>query len=603
MKRAFMIAAGVAAVVFLTVLAAGIALYRWYPHRIVTYTSLARSYIHTLTAPAGTTITESNPAYDPPRAATARLVAAAVDNATPGTDWPSYNRTLASERFSPLDEINPKTVSRLKVICTYDTKQFSNFESGVIMVNGALIGTTEFDIFSIDPTTCAEHWRTHEHTAPSYYATNRGAAYFDGMLFRGAQDGWVRAYDFTNGKRIWETEIADPRLGETVPASPIAWKGLIFVGNASDDAKGGKGRVYALDAKTGNIVWEFYLVPKVAGDPTRGPEGASPLDASTWNNAPGIPISGGGTWTSLTLDPATGELYVPVGNPSPAFAARVREGANLFTGSVVVLDAKTGAYKRIFEIAPADWHDWDVNNTPILIQTLGGKRLLVAAPKDGHVYGFDPAGGAPLYRVPVTRIENVDTPLAVDKEVRFCPGVAGGAEWNSPAYDPQTNLILTGETEWCSTITVQTDQQLRDARPGQTWFGNASRNPFRLFGRFDEGWAGWLYAVDADSGAWKWRLKSNYPIEGGVTPTAGGVVMFGDLGGNFYVLDAENGQKLWGQKIGGAIGGGLITYVAGGRQRVAVATGLANVSMPTDVSTGKIVVLGLDGGAAVLPRS
>ena len=592
--------AGAALAVVLVGVGAGIALYYLFPHEALRYTIFARSYIHSWTAPAGTTTTELNPAYEAPGIRAPKLASvAATANAAVDGEWPSYNRTLTSERYSPLDEINPKTIEKLKVICTYDTKQFTNFESGLIMVNGALIGTTELDIFSIDPVTCAENWRTHENIPPSYYATNRGPSYLDGMLFRGFQNGRVRAYDSKTGKPIWETAIADPKLGESVGAAPIAWDGLVFVGNASGDAKGGKGRVYGLDAKTGKIVWEFYLVPKVESDPTRGPEGASPLDTSTWDNAAGMPISGGGTWTSLTLDPAKGELFVPVGNPSPAFALNVRTGVNLFTGSIVVLDALTGAYKRHFELAPGDWHDWDVSNPPILIQTMGGKELMAAAPKDGHLYGFDRASNALLYRSPVTRIENVETPFAVGKDVRFCPGVAGGDEWSSPAYDPRTNLILAGEIEWCTTISLQTDEQLRNARPGQAWFGNAFHNPFHLFGtqdRIDRSWGGWVYAVDADSGVWKWRLKSNYPIEGGVTPTAGGVVMFGDLGGNFYLLDAETGRKLWGRKIGGAIGGGLITYSAAGGQKIAVATGLANINMPTEVTTAKIVVLGLAGG-------
>ena len=147
--------------------------------------------------------------------------------------------------------------------------------------------------------------------------------------------------------------------------------------------------MYALDAKTGKIVWQFFLVPKTEGDIVRGPEGASPLDASTWNNIPGAPISGGGAWTSTTLDPATGLLYVPVGNPAPDFDNSVRQGDNLFTGSVVVLDAKTGAYKNHFQLVPRDWHDWDVSNPPALIKTMGGKRLMAVSPKDGHLYGYD----------------------------------------------------------------------------------------------------------------------------------------------------------------------------------------------------------------------
>jgi len=611
MTKVLLAVAAMAVALTVMGIGAGVALYHLYPHEVVRYTSLARNYIRSWTAPAGTVTTELNPAYHAPATAAPRLAAAApelVAAAAPAgeaerKDWPSYNRTLTSERYSPLDEINPATVEKLKIVCSYDTRQYSNFESGLIMAHGALIGTTEFDIFSLDPATCAENWRTHENLPPSYYATNRGASYLNGMLFRGFEDGRVRAYDFKTGKRIWETAIADPSLGESAPAAPIAWDGLVFIGNASGDARGGKGRVYALDAKTGKVVWEFYLVPRVEGDRVRGPQGASPLDKSTWANAAGIPISGGGSWTSLTLDPETGELFVPVGNPSPAFARALRGGANLFTGSIVVLDARTGAYKRHFEIVPKDWHDWDVSSPPILIRTAGGKNLMADAPKDGRLYGFDRESDTLLYRTPVTRIENVDTPFAPGKQVRFCPGVAGGDEWSSPAYDPRTNLIVAGEIEWCTTVTLQTNEELRAARPGQTWFGNEAHNPFHLFGRqdrVDSGWAGWVYAVDADSGVWKWRLKSNYPIEGGVTPTAGGVVMFGDLGGNFYVLDAETGRKLWGRKIGGPIAGGVITYWTGGGQKIAVATGLANVTMPTAVTTGKIVVLGLDGAASTV---
>ncbi len=589
------IAAVVAVSLALMVPAAKRALYRSNPVRAAVFAGLARNYIWSWTAPPGATTTELNPNYHGPGAVAPGAVAPASP-ATLADDWPSYNKTLTSERYSPLDQINRKNVGQLTVLCTYDTKNYTSLESGLIMVNRALIGTTHSDIFSLDPATCAENWRTHEDVAPQVMSLNRGVAYMDGMLFRGAYDGRVLAYDFRTGKRIWQTPIADPDRSEIVTGAPIGWNGLIFIGNAGGDFKGVKGRVYALDAKTGKIIWEFYLVPKSEGDPTRGPQGASPLDRSTWSNAPGIPISGWATWSSFTLDPATGDLYVPVGNPSPVYAMGLRQGENLFTDSIVVLDAKTGAYKRHFKLAPRDWHDWDVSSAPSLIQTKGGKRLLSVAPKDGHLYGIDLAANTPVYRVPVTKIENVDVPFAVGKEVRFCPGASGGAEWNGPAYDPSTNLILTGEVEWCTTVSLQTDQEIEEAPTGSPWAGNGMLNPIHLFGVYDEpgaSWGGWVYAADADTGVWKWRLRSNYPIVSGMTPTAGGLVFFGDTGGNFYALDAATGQKLWGRKLGGALGGGVITYTAGGAQKVAVATGLANIYWPTDVATGKIVVLGL----------
>jgi alcohol dehydrogenase (cytochrome c) len=552
-----------------------------------------RSAVLSLFAPPGAVATEANPNYKG-----AAAPAPAVPPSPAAADWPSYNKTLTSERFSDLSQINTKNVAKLKVLCSYDTGRLTSFETGPIMVEGALIGTTEFDIFSINPATCAENWRTHEEYPSYILPTNRGAAYLDGMLFRGTQDGRVLAYDFKTGKRLWETTIADVKKGEDVPAAPIAWQGLVFVGNAGGDFKGGKGHMYALDAKTGKIVWQFFLVPKTEGDVVRGPEGASPLDTSTWKNVPGAPISGGGSWTSTTLDPATGLLYVPVGNPAPDYDNSVRQGDNLFTGSVVVLDAKTGAYKNHFQLVPRDWHDWDVSNPPILIRTRGGKRLMAVSPKDGHLYGFDLADNKRLYRTPVTRIENAEEPFSTEKDVHFCPGAAGGGEWNSPGYDPLTNFIFTGDVDWCTTVRLQTRQEVVASAPGQFWTGERTFNPADVFGQFarsDGHWGGWLHAVDADTGVWKWRLKSNYPILGAVTPTAGGLVFFGDVGGNFYALDAATGQKLWGKKIGGAIAGGVITYTANGAQKIAVATGFVSPAFPTEIRRAKIAILGIEG--------
>ena len=438
MRSKLLIVAGVLVVVGAA--AAGTSYVYW--DQAVPLVGMAINYVLSWSAPPGTTTTELAAASkDSEALAPSPSSAERLSNATAG-DWRSYNKTLTSERYSQLTKINTKNVGNLKVLCTYDTGQYTSFETGPIMVNNALIGTTEHDIFSLDPSNCHENWRAHEDYKPaSLLAVNRGAAYMDGLLFRGTEDGRVLAYDFKTGKRIWETTIADPKLGELTPAAPIAWDGLVFIGNAGGDNKGVKGRMYALEAKTGKIVWEFYLVPKTAGDPIRGPQGATPLDKSTWKNATGTPITGGATWTSYTLDPTTGELYVPGGNPAPDFATGPREGANLYSGSIVVLDARTGAYKSHFKLVPKDWHDWDVSTAPALIQTRGGKKLLSVAPKDGHVYGFDLATNTMLYRTPATRIENTEAPFAIDKPVHFCPGTVGGAEWNGPAYDPQTNLV------------------------------------------------------------------------------------------------------------------------------------------------------------------
>src|SRR5579872_3726094 len=225
MRNKLLIIAGV--LVVIGVVAGGTIYAYW--DQAVPLAGMAINYVRSWSAPPGTTTTELAAASkDAGTPAPSASSAAPLPNATTG-DWPSYNKTLTSERFSPLSQINTKSIGNLKVLCTYDTGQYTSFETGPIMVNNALIGTTEHDIFSLDPANCHENWRTHEDYKPaSLLAVNRGAAYMDGLLFRGTEDGRVLAYDFKTGKRVWETTVADPKLGESTPAAPIAWDGLVL---------------------------------------------------------------------------------------------------------------------------------------------------------------------------------------------------------------------------------------------------------------------------------------------------------------------------------------------------------------------------------------
>ena len=204
-------------------------------------------------------------------------------------DWPSYNETPTAERYSTLSEINTQNVNNLKILCTYDTREQTSFQTGLIEVDGRLYGTTEKDTFALEPSTCAEAWRAHEeYQSASPLKVNRGVAWAEGRLFRGTQDGRVIAYAADSGRKLWETAIADPRVAETVPAAPVVWHELVFVGNAGGDNKGVKGRMYALDAASGKIRWETYLVPTDAAE----------AKAQGWGNPPDVPVTGGATWTT-----------------------------------------------------------------------------------------------------------------------------------------------------------------------------------------------------------------------------------------------------------------------------------------------------------------
>jgi alcohol dehydrogenase (cytochrome c) len=503
------------------------------------------------------------------------------------TDWPSYNRTLSSERYVPLDQINKANVAGLKQVCVYDLGLDTSFQTGPIVIGRTLYGSTEMDTFAIDAGTCQQKWRVHEDIKGAL-PVNRGVAYLDGQIFRGMQDGRVFSYDAATGKKLWETRIADPKKGESVPAAPIAWNGMVFIGNAGGDRYEGRGRMYALDAKTGKNLWETYLVPN-DGAPAPNNERMQAIARASWGNAKGIPVSGGATWTSYTLDPARGLLYIPGGNPSPDFLKEVRPGDNLFSDSIVILEAKTGVYRGHYSLVPNDFHDWDVAGAPTLVTTKAGKHVMAATPKDGQLYVYDTDANKRLYVTPITKRENADMPLSA-KPVHFCPGSSGGAEWNGPAYSPDTNLIYSGAEDWCATVVVIDPKKPASVSLGQQWTGSGDGN---LFGKKDANWGGFVNAIDADTGQVKWRFRTSAPALAGVTPTKGGLLFAGDLGSHAFAFDAENGKVLWQTELAGAAGGGVISYLADGKQRVAFVAGTRSPIFPVATASAKIVVFGL----------
>ncbi len=519
-------------------------------------------------------------------------------------DWTSYNRTVKGERFAPADQITADNAGNLKVLCTYDTGKLEGNQTGILMVNGAVIGTTAAETFSIDANTCKENWRTNSHSGVGPFPVNRGAAYMDGKLFRAFADGYVRAFEASNGKELWKTFVGDKNLPVWFNSAPQAYDGLVFFGIAGGDQRDVRGRMHALNAETGEPVWQTFVVPPQPSDPVLGKLGKMPLDdmKRSWGNAANVPISGGGMWTTYTIDPKAGYLYIPVGNPAPDFVKTLRPGANRMTNTLLVLDMKTGDYVKHYQIMPDDWHDWDMSNAPTLYTSRGGRQLASFSPKDGHLYTYDTSSDEQVYRKPVTTMLNTDVTFEPGKDVHFCPGSVGGGEWNGTAYDPQHNLLFTGENDWCATTTIAEEESVASGlgkvkdEVGMQWFGVPYLNPHDLAGKLDpkEKWGGWLYATDADTGEWAWRVHGNFPILSGVTPTAGGIVMFGDVGGGFYVLRASDGKQLWRHAFDGGISGGVISYTVGDKQRIALTSGMAHPAWPVPPGTAKVQILGLE---------
>ncbi|MBA3556943.1 MAG: PQQ-binding-like beta-propeller repeat protein, partial [Gemmatimonadales bacterium] len=414
----------------------------------------ACSYLAFLKPPSvprerGTASTERGPAFTAPNAAGSKAA----------NDWLTYNRTLAGDRFSPLAEITRANVVRLRRACRFDTGERTPMQSGPIVVDGTIYLTTAEYTYAVDGASCALRWkhRYRYHPRPPFdLKVNRGAAYLDGRLFRGANDGRVYALDAATGRELWNVRAGDPARGETFPAAPVAWDGKVFIGNAGGDNLGVTGRMMAFDARTGGKLWTFDIVP-----------GNGPA-AATWPaETERVPHAGGATWTSYSVDTAAGIVYLPTGNAAPDFLRALHPGPNLYTTAIVALDAAAGTLRGWYQVLVEDWHDWDVAAAPALIRLSGGRALLAVGGKDGHLYGIDPGSWRLHFQTPVTTRFNVDAPLTPEG-TRFCPGVNGGVEWNGPSYSPSTGLLYVGAIDWCTTVKVTHPDSLR-GRDGLPW--------------------------------------------------------------------------------------------------------------------------------------
>jgi alcohol dehydrogenase (cytochrome c) len=293
---------------------------------------------------------------------------------------------------------------------------------------------------------------------------------------------------------------------------------------------------------------------------------------------------GGSLWTSLSLDPAAGLLLLPVGNPGPDFASESRPGANLFTNSLVALDAKTGALKWWYQLLSNDYRDWDTSVVSAF-NTADGSKYAAVAGKDGILYVIDRNNGREVSATPlVSRYKNTRAPVPKGSGIRLCPIAA--VQWNAPAFDPETQMLYMYGIDWCAQVIKGPTPTFKIGSPYLGW-----ANDFGTRDPLDQAF-GWISAIDAPTGYLDWRVKTASIPLGGVLATGGGLVFTGETDGTLLALDAKNGSELYKTKVGGAVGGGIITYEVGGKQLIAVTAGDDNPTYQTQ-GQNKIAVLGL----------
>ena len=297
--------------------------------------------------------------------------------------------------------------------------------------------------------------------------------------------------------------------------APLVFDDLVLIGPAGSE-NNLQGWVGAFRLADGSPVWRFNTVPK-PGEP----------GFETWKNPKGIPMGGGAVWTAFALDTANGDLHVAVTNPSPDLPVHLRQGDNLYTNSIVVLD-----------VAPASCAG--TGSSFPTTRTTGTSRTrrrcsprtstAAAAPgatagKDGMLRALDRDTHRVLYETPATTRENAETPV-ITTPLRACPGVLGGSQWNGPAYNPGTNLLYVPAVDGARPS--RHSNRSASSRASCTWA--ARRISIRSKSQ------GWVTAVDASTGAVKWKYRSPRPMVAAVTTTAGNLLITGELTGDFVVV-------------------------------------------------------------------
>ncbi len=483
----------------------------------------------------------------------------------PGS-WLTYSRNLQGHRFSPLTEITPANVGRLKVKWAYQFPEANN-EVSPIVADGVMYVTGPNTAAALDVKTGRTLW-TWKRTVPPDYRNvgfgkvNRGPAILDDMLFVTTLDCYLIALDIKSGLERWSTKVADYKTGYSLTVAPLAIKGKVVIGVSGGEA-GIRGFVDAYDAKSGKQAWRLWTVP-AAGD-----KGVDTWAGDSWKTG------GGSTWVTGAYDPDLNLIYWGVGNPGPDWNGDSRAGDNLYTCSMLAIDADTGKMRWYFQFTPHDTHDWDSTHVPMLFdgEIRGRKRKLMAnANRNAFYYLLDRETGEFLSGKPYAKqtwaegLTDKGKPILIpnkdpsEKGTLVYPNLNGATVWFSPSYSPQTGLVY---------VPVREVGAIYFKRPAEykvgTFFAGGGENTLPA----DDIW-GAIRALDAKTGAMRWEFKLSTPPWAGVLSTAGGLVFSGTTEGNAFALDARTGKPLWEFQGGGGIGSNPISFTIDGHQMVAI---------------------------------
>ncbi len=490
----------------------------------------------------------------------------------PPTDaWPTYHGDYSGRRYSPLKKIHTANIHSLSLAWVYRVNAGGGaggfggprISATPVQINGVLYFTIPDHVWAIDARTGREVWRHQWQSKGGLHIGNRGVGVYGSWLYYETPDCHLVSLNLKDGRERWRQTICDLDQFYYGSVAPVIIKNHVITGVSGDDLDR-PGYLESHDPETGALQWRWYVVPQKMGEP----------GSETWPNEEAMKHGGGMTWQPVTYDPDLNLLFVGTGNPQPVIAGKSRQGANLFTESIVALNPDTGKMAWYFQVSPHDTHDWDATQAPVVFdgEINGQKRKLLAqASRNGWFFVLDRTTGRNIVSAEFVKTnwtKGVDAkgqPIPNPaKEPQLdgalvSPNQGGATNWPPPTFSPDTELFYVSASRAYSVYYIYDDSPKPEG-----WGGN------------DRG--GWseamVQAIDYKTGKIRWSHKwEGSGGRSGLLSTAGGLVFGGDPSSNFVALDAATGNPLWHANLGNPVTNGPISYELDGTQYVVVAAG------------------------------
>jgi alcohol dehydrogenase (cytochrome c) len=497
-----------------------------------------------------------------------------LHSASHPSDWLTYGGNYASQRFSELKQINTENVSNLKMQWVYQLRQQGIFESSPIVVDRIMYVTEPpTTVTALDVRTGRPIWRWTARLPKNLltiglFPTNRGVAILGDTVYVATIDAHLVALDAKTGAERWSVEIGKNSDAVAITQAPLAINGKIVVGMGGGEG-GLRGYIDAYDATDGKRLWRLYTIP-TAGEP-----GVETWEDESWK------YGGATTWNTGSYDPETNTLFWGTGNPAPDWNGDARKGDNLYSCSLLAIDADTGKMKWYFQFSPHETHDWDAAEPPILFDAVidGKKRKILAqANRNAFYYVLDRETGQFITGTAFAKetwakgLDGKGRPIElpnIDPTTQgnlIYPSITGSVNWTSSSYSPLTGLFYVNTREQGAyyfkghpTMEPHNPLDIGGGGGQKVVGGDAAYSAVR--------------ALEATTGERKWQFKMVGDSWTGTLVTAGNLLFCADAEGNFFALDATTGKPLWHVPLGNAVRANPVTYAVDGKQYVEAAAG------------------------------